>query len=87
VAQTYTYDSFGKVTASSGSLVNPFQYTGRESDPETGLYYYRARYYDPQSGRFIGEDFLKFDSERVNLYAYVGNDPTNLFDPLGLAGC
>jgi RHS repeat-associated protein len=83
-AETYTYDSFGKLTASAGSLTNSFQYTGRESDPETGLYYYRARYYDPQSGRFIGEDLLKFDSERVNLYAYVGNDPTNLFDPLGL---
>ena len=39
VAQTYTFDSFGKQTASSGSLVNPFQYTGRGLDPETGLYY------------------------------------------------
>ncbi len=47
LAQSYTFDSFGKQTASSGSLVNPFQYTGRESDSETGLYYYRARYYDP----------------------------------------
>src|SRR5579864_3171081 len=42
-AETYTYDSFGKVTASSGSLTNPFQYTGREMDAETGLYYYRGR--------------------------------------------
>src|SRR5208282_4855191 len=42
LAQTYTFDSFGNQTASSGSLTNPFQYTGRESDPETGLYYYRA---------------------------------------------
>jgi len=47
LAQTYTFDSFGKQTASSGSLTSPFQYTGREFDPETGLYYYRARYYDP----------------------------------------
>jgi YD repeat-containing protein len=47
-AEAYTYDSFGKVTASAGSLTNPFQYTGREFDAETGLYYYRARYYDPQ---------------------------------------
>jgi RHS repeat-associated protein len=44
LAQTHTFDSFGKQTASSGSLTNPFQYTGREFDPETSLYYYRARY-------------------------------------------
>src|SRR5262249_33122936 len=43
LAQTYTFDSFGKQTASSGSLINPFQYTARELDSETGLYYYRAR--------------------------------------------
>jgi hypothetical protein len=43
LAQTYAYDSFGKQTSSSGSLTNPFQYTARESDTETGLYYYRAR--------------------------------------------
>jgi uncharacterized protein RhaS with RHS repeats len=49
LAQTYTFDSFGKQTASTGSLTNPFQYTGRESDPETDLYYYRARYYDPSA--------------------------------------
>jgi uncharacterized protein RhaS with RHS repeats len=46
LAQTYTFDSFGKQTGSTGSLTNPFQYTARESDSETGLYYYRARYYE-----------------------------------------
>jgi RHS repeat-associated protein len=56
LAQTYTFDSVGKQTASTGSLINPFQYTGRESDHETGLYYYRARYYDQGSGRFLSED-------------------------------
>src|SRR5713226_7750036 len=45
IANTYTYDSFGKQTNSTGSLVNPFRYTARESDTETGLYYYRSRYY------------------------------------------
>ncbi len=50
LANTYTYDSFGKLTASSGSIANPFQYTGREFDPETGLYEYRARYYDSYGG-------------------------------------
>jgi RHS repeat-associated protein len=87
-AETYTYDSFGKVTASSGSLVNPFQYTGRESDPETGLYYYRARYYDQSAGRFIGEDPIRFEGG-VDFYAYVGNSPTTYDDPRGLEpeGC
>jgi len=44
IANSYTYDSFGNLTPSAGSLVNPFRYTARESDTETGLYYYRARY-------------------------------------------
>ena len=50
IANTYTYDSFGKLTASSGTLTNPFQYTGREFDSETGIYEYRARYFDPSVG-------------------------------------
>jgi RHS repeat-associated protein len=82
-AETYTYDSFGKVMASSGTLVNPFQYTGREMDPETGLYYYRARYYDPAAGRFIGEDPLGIEGG-INSYRYVSNGPANSTDPLGL---
>jgi RHS repeat-associated protein len=83
VANTYTYDSFGKLTASTGSLVNPFQYTARESDTETGLYYYRARYYDSNPGRFLSEDPIDF-AGGINFYAYVQNDPLNLADPLGL---
>jgi RHS repeat-associated protein len=83
LAQTYTFDSFGKQTASSGSLTNPFQYTGRESDAETGLYYYRARYYDPQTGRFINEDPLQFQAS-TDFYAYLDNDPVARLDPSGL---
>jgi len=71
------------MTASTGSLVNPFQYTARESDPETGLYYYRARYYDPAAGRFTGEDPIGFDAG-VNFFAYLRNIPTNWTDPFGL---
>jgi RHS repeat-associated protein len=84
LAQTYTFDSFGKQTASSGSLVNPFQYTGRELDSETGLYYYRARYYDQTTGRFLGEDPIGFDAG-ANFYAYVSNRPQNFADALGLS--
>jgi RHS repeat-associated protein len=80
----YTYDSFGKLTASSGSLVNPFQYTARESDAETGLYYYRARYYDPTAGRFLSEDPIGFSSG-PSLYAYVSNSSASLTDPYGLS--
>jgi len=83
LAQTYTFDSFGKQTASSGSLTNPFQYTARESDAETGLYYYRARYYDASAGRFASEDLLRFKSG-VNFYSYVKNNAVNLKDPSGL---
>ena len=86
LAQTYTFDSFGNLTASSGSLTNPFQYTGRESDPETGLYYYRARYYDPSVGRFLGEDPIRFNTG-PNFYSYVRNDPAALIDPSGLTPC
>src|SRR6202023_208683 len=53
LAQTYTFDSFGKQTGSSGSLTNPFQYTAREFDAETNLQFSRARYYDPAVGRFL----------------------------------
>jgi RHS repeat-associated protein len=65
LAQTYAFDSFGKQTASSGSLTNPFQYAGRELDSETGLYYMRARYFDPQAGRFLSEDPIETDGLRV----------------------
>jgi RHS repeat-associated protein len=82
LAQTYAYDSFGKQTSSSGSLTNPFQYTARESDTETGLYYYRARYYDSSPGRFLTEDPLRF-RDGTNLYAYVKNRSTMLRDPSG----
>src|ERR1700694_5360007 len=86
IANTYTYDSFGKPTASTGSLVNPFQYTARESDTETGLYYYRARYYDPGAGRFLTEDPVHFGAG-VNFYEYGRNSPVLLRDPRGLTAC
>src|SRR5437867_4326047 len=86
LAQTYTVDSFGKQTASSGSLTKPFRFTGREFDTETNLHYYRARYYDPQPGRFLNEDPLGF-GQGVNFYAYVANNPINWIDPTALAKC
>jgi RHS repeat-associated protein len=86
VANTYTYDSFGNVTNFTGTLRNPFQYTGREFDPETGLNYNRARYYNPTSGRFMSEDPIQFKGGN-NFYVYVRNNPLRFRDPRGLCPC
>ena len=60
-----------------------YTYTGREWDKETGLYYYRHRYYDPMEGRFISKDPISFKGGDVNLYGYVQNNPVNYKDPKG----
>jgi len=78
-----TYEPFGKTTATGISSTNPFQFTGREND-DTGLYYYRARYYHPTLQRFISEDPIELRGEDINLFSYVFNSPLNLTDPLGL---
>jgi len=84
LTQTYTFDSYGNQTASSGSLTNPFRFAGRELDSETGLYFFRARYYDSQIGRFLSEDPVGFQGGDNNVYRYSFNDPVNLEDPSGL---
>jgi RHS repeat-associated protein len=84
VVQSYVYDAFGQIISQTGSITNPYTFTGREYDSETGLYYYRARYYDAKIGRFISEDPIGFEGGDVNLMAYVGNNPVNYTDPLGL---
>jgi RHS repeat-associated protein len=81
----YGYGPFGQVTTSGASSTNPFQYTGREMD-STGLYFMRARYYNPVLQRFISQDPLGLSGGQVNFYAYVGNSPLNWTDPLGLLG-
>jgi len=60
-----------------------YGFTGREWDPETGLYYYRARYFDPDLGRFISEDPAGHSADS-NFFVYVGNNPLNWSDPFGL---
>ena len=79
------YDAFGKVVSETNAAVDfLFGYTGRERDEETGLHYYRARYYDPAVGRFVSEDPIGFAAGDANLYRYVGNEVTNATDPSGL---
>jgi RHS repeat-associated protein len=68
VANTNTYDSFGNVTNSTGTLTNLFRFTDREFDIETNLQFSRHRYYDPSIGRFLGEDLIRFEEKNPNLY-------------------
>jgi RHS repeat-associated protein len=85
VVTEYTYEPFGTTSVTGASSGNPFQYTGREHDGPTGLYYYRTRYYSPILHRFISEDRLEINPWETNLYAYVGNDPVSFIDPYGEA--
>ncbi len=92
MVERYTYDAFGMPqlawpTPASltqlSSVGNRFFFTGREYDQETGVYYYRARYYDPRIDRFTSRDPLG-EAAGVNLYTYVDNNPVNFIDPFGL---
>jgi len=78
---TFAYDVFGELRPPS-SPANQWLFTGEQRDGDSGLYYLRARYYDPTTGRFISQDPLPTG----NLYAYVENNPANLVDPTGLQG-
>jgi len=83
VLNQYRYGAFGKMKQVQESFANSYAYTGREWDPDAGLYYYRARWYDPAVGRFPSEDPIGFAGGEANVYRYVGNNPINSTDPLG----
>src|SRR5262249_32261507 len=74
------YDSYGRIVSGIPSD-DYFAFTGREWDKETGQYYFRARYYDPNTGDFLSQDPLGFAAGDPNLYRYIGNGPTNATDP------
>ncbi len=88
VKQRYTYSSFGKIESQlDPNFIQPYTFTAREFDLETGLHFYRARYYDASLGRFLGEDALRGWPDlpqSLNLFSYVRNDPANFLDPYGL---
>ncbi len=88
----YYYLPFGKTKIYNASGVkladsaygNYYRFTARQWDPESSLYYYRARYYDPNLGRFLQADPVGYDGGDLNLYGYSGNNPINYRDPTGL---
>ena len=90
LVEEYRYDAYGKATIYDGqgreiaesAIGNPYMFTGRRYDRETGLYYYRARYYDPDTGRFIQRDNAGY-IDGVNLYSYCRNNPINRTDRFG----
>ncbi|MDB4884649.1 MAG: repeat protein [Gemmatimonadetes bacterium] len=79
----YEYSPAGRLLSATEPVAQPFHFAGRELDPETQLYYNRARYYDPSVGRFISEDPIGL-AGGVNPYVYTGNNPVDFTDPSGL---
>lgn len=83
VQTQYSYEAFGRTTATGASSTSTFQYTGRENDG-TGLYFYRARYYNPTIERFISEDPARLRGG-IDFYEYVEDNPLSWVDPSGLS--
>jgi RHS repeat-associated protein len=82
IIERYSYDVFGEPNRTS-DVNNPYLFTGRRYDPEAGLYYYRARYYAYDIGRFLQTDPTGYD-DGMNMYTSVANNPVSLVDPYGL---
>jgi RHS repeat-associated protein len=86
VTDTYEYDAFGNKINSTGTTPNNYLYRGEQFDPDLGLYYLRARYYNPLTGTFLSrdpEDGQAKDPKTLHKYLYAGGDPVNAKDPTG----
>ena len=88
-AAAYEYDAFGNTDIRIGTeFDNEICYTGQVYDKETRLYYYNARFYDPEDGRFLTQDTYRgenMEPDTLHLYAYCANNPVNYVDPSGHA--
>jgi RHS repeat-associated protein len=82
VAATYTYDAFGNLMSQAGSLFQPFKFSTKYYDEGTGLSYFGYRFYLPVLGRWMTRDPIGYEGG-LNLYGFVGNNPTNYLDPFG----
>nr|WP_260866539.1 zincin-like metallopeptidase toxin domain-containing protein [Paenibacillus xylanexedens] len=92
VKDRYTYGLYGELEQHEGVTVQPFAYNGRDGvmTDANGLYYMRARYYDPKLKRFLNRDVIRGeiqDGQTFNRYAYVNGNPVSYIDPLGLMKC
>lgn len=87
VTDTYNYDAFGNKLNSTGSTPNNYLYRGEQYDPDLGFYYLRARYYNPQSGRFVAKDPYPGHIDipaTLHRYLYTGANPISCRDPSGM---
>ena len=85
IVNAYDYDSYGRPMFGVTAFDQPFAYTGREWDAATGLYHFRARAYDAETGRFLQEDPIGFQEFDVNPYKYAGLNPLFYKDPTGFS--
>jgi len=86
VTDSYEYDAFGNSFTKQGTTPNNYLYRGEQYDSDLGLYYLRARYYNPATGRFMSKDpkaGKPIDPKTLHKYLYAGGDPVNRIDPRG----